>query len=978
MYLEIPVSQKNSLNIIVQAGAGAGKTTWLTKKVIEISIEYFKEFNRYPHIVVTTFTKKATEELKERLMKEALKMKDENLLRFFSESSALHISTIHGLLYSFLSRFSHKIGLNPSFSIIDTIKSYEISKNIFKQKIFENVEKENLLEIHSFNKLLEFAITYFSNWMKYPELTPLTFNELKDFFTIKKNQLINELETLTTEIQTETQHEGWLEFSLKLKQLAEDAKNSPTFHLDSIRKPHKGKKINYVSEEIYERVGDALSEIKELSDLSHSPSQWKLYENFYLQFENLALDFSKCLLEYKLKEGELTLEDLELITWNRLVYHPTIGELFSDGWDYWLIDEFQDTSPLQIEILNRLKKDKPSFFVGDPQQSIYLFRGARTEVFKNSVATIIKNGGETLSLLKNYRSESELLAFINDFFHPHFCKMDPASTYPPDHHRVVVKWVHLQSEDSQEERNSIVTYIQNLMSKNISLEKIAILARTHQTLVKISELLTEYQIPVHLHSTSGFYDRMEIQDFLALLKFLINPHDNLNLIQLLRSPWFYLSDDDIYEKIKHKPISYWEAMIYLKKDLPQSLQRLHALLNDTESLGISATLQKAITLYIDFSHHHETSGRREGNLWKLIIQLSEAEKIRGFNYLKYIECAERDLKSGEGENEAIGALEPYRVHLMTIHGSKGLEFDHVILPHMNKALRSPTLKNFMFDEENKKWALPLQAESYLGLQYPLNVQEWIKKWQDKEKEESDRLLYVAMTRAKKELFLTSNTNIDQDSWLGRFDWDLSEGIHSKNNYSYEVITQSQKPHLPIEKLNPQKILCRDSWKNSNCEQNILDFTQPSHLSLEKNNQPHFLKILKGLDIHHYLELLKNNHSLNHLPDDIKELIQFVLEIKEPPMIELIQNGHVEYGIFFKWNDQIIRGRLDLWGRDSQNRIWIVDYKTGSSRLKDESFKQLQWYAKGLIQCRHVELNETIHLCLIYVLEKRVFHTLYSP
>ncbi|MCB0392891.1 MAG: UvrD-helicase domain-containing protein, partial [Bdellovibrionales bacterium] len=151
----------------------------------------------------------------------------------------------------------------------------------------------------------------------------------------------------------------------------------------------------------------------------------------------------------KQKLGQLEMKDLEYISIQALRDFPEVGAAFASEWDYWLIDEFQDTSPAQVELLHQLIGKKPVFFVGDPQQSIYLFRGARSEVFAEEENSILQRSGQLSELKKNYRSQPELLLFFNDFFKQFdqkFLEMEPRES-AKSHQTVVAKFQIVEKEN---------------------------------------------------------------------------------------------------------------------------------------------------------------------------------------------------------------------------------------------------------------------------------------------------------------------------------------------------------------------------------------------------------------------------------------------------------------------------------------------------------------------------------------------------
>ena len=124
-------------NTILRAGAGAGKTTTLTKTFLEFADNFKKNHGKFPRIVVTTFTRKATQELKERLLKKALEEKRDDLFQFVSSRSQVQISTIHGVLSIFLSRYGASIGLTPDYSIMSDSEVRKGARKIMRKYILD-------------------------------------------------------------------------------------------------------------------------------------------------------------------------------------------------------------------------------------------------------------------------------------------------------------------------------------------------------------------------------------------------------------------------------------------------------------------------------------------------------------------------------------------------------------------------------------------------------------------------------------------------------------------------------------------------------------------------------------------------------------------------------------------------------------------------------------------------------------------------
>ncbi|RYZ66917.1 MAG: hypothetical protein EOP05_18465, partial [Proteobacteria bacterium] len=426
-----------------------------------------------------------------------------------------------------------------------------------------------------------------------------------------------------------------------------------------------------------------------------------------------------------------------------------------------------------------LTGQEPTFVVGDPQQSIYLFRGARSEVFGHREDEILKGGGEQKLLTVNRRSEPELLLFLNDFFgrfNPPFNPMQPflEGDEKVDPSKLVAKvfisgGLSELGEDGEEEEGTevpvastfgsdpdddvedktnndemkaIVAHVQDLLSSGAKPDDICVLARTNATLTEVADWLSRYGLPAHVHAASGFFDRRETRDALALLKFLINPHDAFNTLELLRSPSFRVPDQVLVEVASRKTSSVWEALAShpSAKDADShdllAVRKLSSLLLEIEALGLTGTFRKALldSGFIDLSHVHDSSGRRESNIWKLLSRLESEEGRSGFNPLAFVvgTAAELKIEQGGGEGDAVAAVEPDRINLMTIHASKGLEFHHVILPRMHQRPRLTASADFFFEADSARWAAKIPYGDNADMTGSLPERDYVEAFKQQE------------------------------------------------------------------------------------------------------------------------------------------------------------------------------------------------------------------------------------------------------
>ena len=727
----------------------------------------------------------------------------------------------------------------------------------------------------------------------------------------------------------------------------------------------------------------------------------------------------------KKKRGVLEMSDLELLTDQAIQKEPDLADCFAKEWDYWFVDEYQDTSPLQVRILNKLMGDRPYFLVGDPQQSIYLFRGARSEVFESKEKEVQSQGGQLSFLDKNYRSLPELLHFFNDFFSgisPHFQPMQAKEDQVNPKQWVATYSIadEGETEKTQNENIAIYNHIQNLMETGGQYEDICILGRTHNHLNEIAHFLNSQGLHPHVHASTGFHERREIGDALGVLKFIINPHDNFNLIMVLRSPWFHVDDKLIVDALQEDswPRSYWEKLSLLLKE-NESITKLNKLLQELPQWGVSESLKMALieSGIFDLARKQDSSGRRESNLWKLLTQLDNMERQPGFNYLNFT----NKLLKGEWEEggDAVACLEPNRINLMTIHASKGLKFKHIVLPRMDRrpnvtetSSQKPLIN---IDEKNQKWTIAVPLGESQQIKHSPIAQELFKQLSQREREESNRLLYVALTRAEESVFLSwvekkgGNNKVGKGSWAEKLSSQIdrntnfltetsTEELVTKDSYSFKIQRGSWEKKKSYKKDLVQELRAssRPKWvapmENQKQKTSVSQLLEDGEDKKTLQGGAPFLKVIskanEGTLIHKVMESLRypnlvdvdyENWLKREFGDGyecMRTAIDFIQNLKIPPMQELLKMGFVEWGFQMKRNDEngesIAQGVIDLWGEVDDGKgvktCWIIDYKSGSETYIEKAFHQLHFYEQAL---RKYGVKSKVKQAVIYPLSEIV-------
>lgn len=1011
---ELAVSHGNE---IVRAGAGAGKTTELTSQVIQRAESFYKIHGQMPKMIVTTFTRKATQELRERLMVRALDSKKNYLIEFVNSKAHLNVSTIHGVLEIYLKRFGAPLAIDPNFVVLNRTEAAKISRKALREVLFKNLSFQDLLESFDFKKLTFLCRQFHELKLRKQDAKPHDLQSLYSALTELTTGLSEKLGEVAESILAEAsgpKAEEWGSFARNLQALqdllskkfkSEDdwtaCRDTSIDVLSQTQKPRANAKNPSVSEETSEAAKEVLDEVSEFVEANDSESL-KAFAETFERFEKLAAQFSEKFQAMKKELGAIEISDLELLAGECIRKEPESAELFSKEWDHWLIDEYQDTSPFQVELLAKLVGERPVFIVGDPQQSIYLFRGARSEVFALKENEMREAQGQLRLLDKNYRSRRELLLFFNDFFAGFTSGFMPMVSFqdkPLNSAEPVAQFFIAQKPEKNSvielrdpEFDAIVAHILSQLAKGKKPESICVLARTRATLVKVADLLDDAGIPVHLHASGGFYERREIQDALALLKFLVNPHDDQNLLVLLRSPWFRVSDDALVHSIKGAEGSYWSILSKIETDEFESVSRLKTYLQNRSALGVSATFRQALidSGFIDAARIHDSSGRRESNIWKLLSRLTFEEGKPGFNPLQFILNTNAELRDFEGseESDAVTAVEPNRVNLMTIHASKGLAFDEVILPRLHERPRLSTHSEFLYDENLNRWSMRVPIGPELKMAGSVAEKLFLSHFREQELQEHQRVLYVALTRARHSVFMSWTEPAQKNSWLEQLRFDLSEGLHKSAEYNYLVTREIPKSEA-IKVVSVEHVTVRDVWNKkiapSSIQQTSVTQLLDSNAKLKFAGGNFLNKIRSsahGTAVHKLMETLKYYKSPeqtrklieNWFPDksdEVLKAVNWMTTLKEPAIKDLIDQGEVEWSFAFKQSGKLIEGQVDLWGKMGST-TWIVDYKTGSPEQFEKAFSQMELYSLALRKAGVVSSNEEIKIAAVYPFSEKIF------
>jgi ATP-dependent helicase/nuclease subunit A len=1000
---------------MIRAGAGAGKTTELVRRVISIALMHRLATGEWPRLVVTTFTRKATQELRERLMQGGLLLNRpdvaelmqakvagldlKGLTTYLQSSQSLHISTIHGILSVFLKRYGSQLELPPDFQLVSERQSHRLFRQTLRQLLTHDeafaddfqVLREDIDMATLEASVHQFAATKLE---KGAGVTRLSVEAILKEAGARQKQLQKNVQAILPSLQSLELTDTWQKREAALGDFLISDRPWPQ-RLQALAAAKGGAlKGKAIPETVIQAVTDVFTEAKALADPFFDPDHLKKLDDLSMRFERIALLWSQKFEEQKVQTAVLTMEDLELVSLRLIAESKESARKFSLEWDYWLIDEYQDTSPRQVQLIEALTHGQKMFLVGDPQQSIYLFRGARSEVFFNAEARMRAQGGHLIEQMTNYRTAPPVLEFMNELFlsaSTQLTKMSVGKKPSPLDFAPVTLWQ--VSQDNKKERvqvEAVAQRILELKALGVPLESICVIARKRSDLALIAARASELGIPCQMHAAGEFYQRQEVRDALVVLKFLLNPDDNVNLVKLLRSPWLSMTDQELLQICALRARSYWSVLLSKKADtiFSETADLLAGFLAALQTEGVARTWRRFLMErgFFDYAVKIDPSGRREANLWKLVQSLLIQERDPGFQYLEFVEQSDPISIDESSDGDASPVIEPKRVQLMTVHGSKGLQFPHVLVPYLDEIAAKRKNPFFGFNPDAGIWSLCLKdPESHEKIVPPI-IGEQVEAHKSRELEEADRVLYVALTRAQESLHLFWKS-VEKNKWVQKLDLfsqdseDESYGIEGAN---WTGLFRKDRPApTALDKSFQSDFEVRGPWSSPVTQKargQVISVTQvlsmgepyeaPANLALAaassaRKTWERVRRSVRGTDVHRLLESLKYDPSQKRATPEYQVALDFLHTGKGQFLLDVIRSGEVEWGFAAQLSGFLIQGQIDLWGRDAQQRLWVVDYKTGSPDKVDSALAQLEIYAWALRHIGKIPIDEPIELAAVF-------------
>lgn len=982
-------------NIIISAGAGSGKTAVLTERVLE----KVKKGISVDNLLILTFTKMAAKEMKERI---GDKLKKEGLTSELTKLDTADITTFDAYALSIVKKYHYYLNVSKDINIIDGSVITLYKRKILKD-IFEKLYEENNPEFISFIK--DYCIKDDKDIFEFI----LNINSKLDLKTNKREYLDNYINTVYDEIKIDNDINDYIKEILGLisninnyleyiddddylaklydalspllnAKSYDDIKNNIPIKLPILRG------ASDITREYKDKIKSTIDDIKKLTtydsydDIKRSILSTKSSAKVIIDIIKKLDDIT---YNYKVKYNSYEYSDISALAIKLVRDNKEIREEIKNNLNEILIDEYQDTNDVQEQFISYISNNNV-YMVGDIKQSIYRFRNANPYIFKNKYDTYSNSiGGIKIDLNKNFRSREEVINNINLLFDRIMDNDIGGADYSLSHRMIYGNLMYKGEGDNKEDNNfSVYNYLNDTTFKNNEVEAFiiandiknkitsgykafgkdtngirkikysdfAILLDSSKSFELYKKILEYNGIPTSIVKSVNLTDGEVILVIKNIISFIIKINDNKIdnefkklFISIGRSFLFNTGDNILFDYFLNN--NFKDSDIYkISYNITKKLDTI--------------TLEEIIDLIVDnFDFYNKLFllGDYNAN----IIRIQKLKEITSslinldydiYDYQKYLDdIISNNLKLEYNVNDNSTDT----VKIMTIHASKGLEFNICYYGELyNRFNIKEAISKYSYDN---KYGIILPYKDkflYNTIYHNLSYRDYVME----NISERIRLFYVALTRAKEKMIfiLPSNTKEDNKCISDIID----NNIRSKYNsfasimYSLESITKDYYKNININDINLSKdynMTSNNNYKehlkliNNKIEVNTTNI--PSSIKENKTfskKDIHIVtkeeedKLLYGRIIHELFECT-NFNNLDNLSDNNKKIIERFLE-----KVDISHaNIYKEYEFIYEEDNTTYHGIIDLM-LEYQDNIKIIDYKL--KNISDEAYiKQLNGY-----------------------------------
>lgn len=981
---QLKVIDSESNRILVSASAGSGKTTVMIERIATLLID---NKCKTDEILVCTFTKSSAADMRAKLY---VKLFSSGHKEMLADLVRADISTIDSFCQKTVKRYFFELGIDPEFEVIDEDESVTGLGEALNSVIKQNADISAACELMSGRSGQTFKdiVTDVCKKMRSTgdmqqkfEYDVSVQSKIDESFAERKKKLIRRAEILRCD--------GLEKYADIFVEALEQGTFLPTIRCAGLS-TDRAACVNVLKVD----VKDYLEEFNKAKDLRRQ-------ECGYL---DLIYDTArKAIAEYdeaKRKADKLDFADLELLMY-KLLDTDAVFEL-RKKYKYIFVDEYQDINPLQEKIISAIAKESNLFMVGDLKQSIYAFRGCDPRIFKAKYDRYKATGeGEVIDLDDNYRSSEAIISAVNTVFNElmtaDFGGIDyaknPMRAVNEGKGEVIFNVVEPQSKtvdlprvysvknhdcfkesDSIAEATAAVNLIVELIGKEGGKEcygDIAVLSRNGDAPVtnEMMRMLKELNIPFSVKDKKYYAKDAVVGQLVAYMRIIDNFLDDKSLAVAMLSVIGGFSEDELADIKLHGGKQFCESVLQSRDE---KVMRFVGKVNEYRKLKATCTASEIANIIVSengyFNYAYSYGDDCAELLDRFLGYLASLKNKDLYSALRTLDKSNAYAESGEKGNT---------VKFMTIHKSKGLEFKYVLIVGLSGSFNTDDLGKRMIGDGMCLYENHETVDTDMRFAEAIALKKQLL-------EENMRVLYVAMTRAKKGLYLFASVKKEHDvvtayesQWQNGivdlslskcyYDWLSPIFVHKRkikdveplindntviDGEADERLVKMLKAYfdMPFPTYAPSKSYVsliahagdeetlapptplysdEDAFERGNAyhrTMQLIDFDNPDFSAVSPSD-------LKLIDKQRILAAAQNMRV-------------FSGEIyKEQPF--MIKKNGAEIGLDGE-GEVLVQGVIDLLVIDGDNAV-VVDYKTGRphSRFEAGYFKQVELYAEAV-------------------------------
>lgn len=1014
------------VNITVSASAGAGKTAVLVQRLMKRIIEDKISVDKIVALTFTEaaaaeMKNRLMSELSKRFLDnpQDLYLKDQITLL-----PSAKISTIHSFCLSILKDYYYVLQIDPSSlnNILDQATIAQVKSSAFDhvinhydQKALEdtlynlsssamntdslkdiilNVSEASFAQPDANSWLDNSIVMYndFSSLDKLPENFKILFwdyiqtttNQLSDT-VFKLDRVIDSLKD-QVDVVTQTQWVRGIIIQLHFIKDAIKNRDYQKYHLclekiASIKHKNIPKQPDFKdARDKYFTILNSILEILYpekvlLEDLSHNKD---LAKNIIEIVKMYNREYTKDIQA----ENGITFNDMEILTYQLLTKNNNeVALVIQDEIEDILIDEFQDTNLLQNQIIDLVGRNNNIFRVGDVKQSIYRFRGAKPSLMQELIQTGNTENHKTIFLSNNFRSKKAIVEYNNHLFKQLMNTKTFDSSYTAadtvtagtENQNIDSKPVELHLVNTEQEAYSdldddynltghqfrseyIANQIVKLYKEDIEKKwnKFTVLVESHKNKEYLRQAFDKANIPYFIAMSDGFYDSYGVSTILAYLKLVLNPKDSISLTAILINLYGYSENEISKLFLIHKDM--FKATDTIDRNILKRIHHYHLNQNRTKLTDIINYAMSVNNFY-----EEKISNQSRTNLdlfYESAVAYQESQSgIYGF--ILEIETMQKEKTS---EASSISS-EDNVVNVMTIHNSKGLQFDTVFLYSKSANRNMDSTSNFVIHPD---LGLALKTTYTEKRIIKDNLANFLIRYYDYKEalEEEMRKLYVSLTRAQNRLFIVDTFKVNNDKEYLSFDYnDVYNSIGytgwinavSQNFYCNDLVVEKAESFeykaVPPKRKELKQISKNNEINKPKVKESYKWPIKPLNLSID---EVHFDI---GSSIHNTIEKLPttkwNSEMIREINPNISDhFIEKLMQLSSNPFFRELSTYQVlkEYPFISNLDNKYQRGIIDYLAI-SDKEVYIVDFKTdlveSGDQLIERYSDQLDFYKKAI-------------------------------